>query len=503
MISEYLRHVALRYRDELAIVDGEQRISYGELSERVQSAHEWLRRTLNPKPGDVIALSLDISWQFVACFFAISELGCVIMPCNPQWRAVELRAFAARLGFRSAVIEPRFSAEWDQILDVIPNDRLLTADRMPVQGKAAGASSPSAIVSVTEDAPALYLSTSGSTGTPRLVPRSHRNLIGNAKSLAGWLDVGPGRRFLSVVPFHYSHGLNNNLMLPLLSGATLVMMRQFSPGACAELVHREKVDMLFGSPFIYGSLVDCDPASLSSLKHCFSSGGRIPSSIVERWRDRFGVFVRQFYGMSEAGVVALERGVETPASSVGACIGEPVRGVEVMVLGAGGQRLERGEIGELAIRSESVMSGYLGEPELTRSVFHNGFFRTGDLGYFDSAGNLYLTGRMGRVMNIAGVKVDPVEVERVLEMLPNVASCHVDAVPNGRGGDLIRARVVPREGLQVTRREVIEQCRQQLAEYKLPRVIEFLEATPVTIAGKIPRYGAADAAARVEKAGSS
>jgi acyl-CoA synthetase (AMP-forming)/AMP-acid ligase II len=487
MISECLRQVALRYRDEPAIVDGDQRISYGELSERVQSAREFLRSALNPKPGDVIAVSLDNSWQFVACIFAMSELGCVIMPCNPQWRAVELRVFAARLGFRSAVIEPRFSPEWEQILDVIPNDRLLTADRIPVQGKASGASSPSAIVSVNEDAPALYLSTSGSTGTPRLVPRSHRNLTENAKSLSAWLNVGPGRRFLSVVPFHYSHGLNNNLMLPLLSGATLVMMRQFSPGACAELVHRQKVDTLFGSPFIYGSMAECDPAALSTLQHCFSAGGRMPTSVVERWRDRFGVFVRQFYGMSEAGVIALERGGQTPAPSVGACIGEPVRGVEVIVLAAGGQSLERGEIGELAIRSESLMSGYLGEPQLTRSLFHNGFFRTGDLGYFDSDGNLYLTGRLGRVMNIAGVKVDPVELERVVEMLPNVESCHVDTVPNGRGGDVIRARVVPRQGLPVTRQEVIEQCRRQLAEYKFPRIIEFLEATPVTIAGKVPR----------------
>src|SRR5580658_8020598 len=108
MISECLRQVALRYRDEPAIVDGDQRISYGELSERVQSAREFLRSALNPEPGDVIAVSLDNSWQFVACIFAMSELGCVIMPCNPQWRAVELRVFAARLGFRSAVIEPRF-----------------------------------------------------------------------------------------------------------------------------------------------------------------------------------------------------------------------------------------------------------------------------------------------------------------------------------------------------------------------------------------------------------
>ena len=204
-------------------------------------------------------------------------------------------------------------------------------------------------------------------------------------------------------------------------------------------------------------------------------------------------------------MVACERSGEAPISSVGACIGEPLRGAEVIVLAADGppaerQRLERGEIGELAVRSASVMSGYFGEPELNRSLFHDGFFRTGDLGYFDSAGNLYLTGRLGRVLNIAGVKVDPVEVERVVETLPNVASCHVDAVPNGRGGELIRASVVPREGLPVTRREVIEQCRRQLAEYKLPRIIEFLEATPITIAGKIPRPSAPDAAHGVEPA---
>jgi acyl-CoA synthetase (AMP-forming)/AMP-acid ligase II len=508
MISEYLRSVVRRHRDELAIVDGDQRISYGELAERIEAAREWLRATLDPQPGDVIAVSLDNSWQFVACSFAVSELGCVIMLCNPQWRAAELRSFATRLGFRGAVIEPRFSAEWDQILDGIPQDRVLTVDCIPHRPDPSGASSLRPLDSVPDDAPAVYLSTSGSTGTPRLVPRSHRNLIGNAENLSAWLDIGPGRRFLGVVPFHYSNGLNNNLMLPLLSGATLVMMRQFNSGACAELVCREKADMLFGSPFIYGALLDCDPASLASLEHCFTAGARIPASVVERWRTRFGVAIRQFYGMSEAGVLAIERSVQTEVPSVGECVGELVGGVEVIVLGSDGpgsegRRLEPGEIGELAVRSAAVMSGYLGEPELSRSLFHNGFFRTRDLGYFDSAGNLYLTGRMGRVMNIGGVKVDPVELERLVELLPNVASCHVDAVSNGRGGEVIRARVVPREGLPVTRREVIEQCRRQLAEYKLPRIIEFLEATPVTILGKIPRAGATDVVPGAEPAGSS
>jgi long-chain acyl-CoA synthetase len=499
MIAERLRRVALRNRDALAIVDGGQRISYGELLQRVQVAREWLRKTLDPKPGDVIAASLDNSWQFAVCFFAVSELGAVLMPCNPQWRAAELRTFAARLRFRGAVIEPRCSPEWDQLPDLIPNNRVLS---MPAQCDAPG-SSLLPCHATAEDAPALYLATSGSTGAPRLVPRSHRNLIATADNVAGTLDIGPDRRYLSVVPFYYAYGFSNSLMVPLLSGATLVLVRQFIPNACADLVQREKANTLFGSPYIFGSLADRDPTLLSCLKWCYTGGGRTPSSVVEKWQVRFGIPIRQQYGMSETGVIAIDRSARAPISSLGACIGEPIHGVEVMVLGAGGQSLEPGEIGELAVRSAAVMSGYFGEPELSRRLFHHGFFRSGDLGYLDSAGNLHLTGRLGRVMNIAGVKVDPAEVERVVEMLPSVDSCHVDAVPNGSGGQVIRARVVPREGLPVTRREVIEQCRQQLAEYKFPRVIEFLDAAPISITGKIPRPSAPEAVAGADPAGSS
>lgn len=501
MISEYLRETVRRHPDAPAIVDGDQRISYGELTERVRAAGAWLRETLDPKPGDVVAVSLDNSWQFVACFFAVCELGCALMPCNPQWRAAELRALAGRLAFRGAVIEPRFCAEWHQIPDAIPSDRVLTADRMPARCEPAVAPLPP-VDSISEHTPALFVATSGSTGAPHLVPRTHRNAIAAAENIAATLGLGPGRRILAVVPFHYGNGFNKSLLAPLLSGATLVMMRHFVPSACAELVRREQVDMLFGSPFIYGSLADrvSDPSLLSSLQWCFSGGGRIPSGVVESWRSRFGLNIRSSYGMSEAGVIALGRAAQAPESSLGSCIGEPIHGVEVIILGPDGKRLERGEVGELAVRSASVMSAYWGEPELSRSLFHEGFFRTGDLGYLDDAGNLYLTSRLGRVMNIAGVKVDPVEVERVVEMLPKVASCHVDVVSNGGDGTVIRARVVAREGQTVTRGEVIQQCRRQLAEYKFPRVIEFLEATPVTLGGKIPRAAVAAAA---DTAGSS
>jgi long-chain acyl-CoA synthetase len=491
VISERLRQVAARHRDELAIVDDGERITFGGLLERINAAREWLRNELDLSPGDVVAIALDNSWRFVACCFAVSELGGVSLLCNPQWRAAELALLAERVAFRAAIVEPRLAAEWNRVLDPIPNGRVLTSDSVPAEGQPDRPIQPAS-----EDAPAIYLSTSGSTGSPRIVSRSHRNLTSNARNVAGTLDIGSGHRFVCIVPFHYSNGFNNSLLLPLLNGAVTVMLRRFTPSACADLIHREQVNTLIGSPFIYGSLAAsvADASLLSSLKHCFTAGGRIPSSVVETWRARFGISIRQLYGMSEAGVIAIEGADPAPESSLDvssgdAAIGCPIFGVEVVILGPDGQPLQPGEIGELAVRSDGLLSGYLGEPELSRGLFLNGFFRTGDLGYFDPAGNLRLTGRMGRVMNIAGVKVHPSEIERVVEMLLSVAACHVDTVPNGSGGEMIRARVVPGPGAQVTRREVVEHCRRHLAEYKLPRTIEFLESSPLTIGGKIPRSG--------------
>ncbi len=304
MISHLLNDVVRRQPGQLALVDGKERITFGELSERVQAARDWLRETLDPKPGDAIAVSLDNSWQFVATFFAVAEIGCVLAPCNPQWRAAELRAYAARVRFRGALIEPRFSAEWNQILDAMPANSLLTADLTPASAPANGSSGLSS-VDATEDAPAFFLSTSGSTGTPRLVPRSHRNLRATAENVGSTLEVGPGRRFLSVVPFFSSNGFHNGLLMPLLRGATVLMMRQFTPAGCAELTHCEQADTLFGSPFVYGYLVDSigDPALVSSLQYCYSGGARLPSNVAERWRERFGVPIRQSYGMSETGLI--------------------------------------------------------------------------------------------------------------------------------------------------------------------------------------------------------
>jgi len=488
MILEVFRKTANQHQGDLAIVDQGQRITYGDLLDRVNRTHGWLQNRLDVKPGEVIAASLGNSWQFVASFFAVSDLGGVFMPCNPQWRAEELRRVAGRSGFRGVITEPQFRAEWDCLGNVIKPESVLTVDAAASSSEAAAALSPFPPQRRSEDDAAVYLPTSGSTGVPRLVPRTYRNLAVGARNVARALGIGPGRRFLSVIPFFHANGFHNCMLMPLLSGAALVLMRQFSPAACAELIHRERVDMLIGSPFLFSLLADSgvDPGCLSTLRCCFSAGARLPSPVHERWRNRFGLRVRQWYGMSETSVISIDLTEKESPNGAGTFVGAPIPGVAVRSLAPDGSDLDAGAVGELAVRSEAVMPGYVDEPQLNEQVFHDGFFRTGDLGYVDSSGNLYLTGRMRRVVNMSGVKVDPVEVEQAVEALSGVSECHVDAVPNGRDGKVIRARIVVRQGHQITRRDVIEQCRERLAEYKLPRVVEFVESLPTTITGKMP-----------------
>jgi long-chain acyl-CoA synthetase len=496
MIFERFRDTANTHQDSPAIIDEGEEITYGQLLERTGAMRCWLQQTLSPKPGDVIAASLSNTWQFVAAFFAISELDGVFMPCNPQWRAPELLWFARRFAFRGVITEPQFRPEWDRIGDVIRPESVLTVDQATSTIEPGAANC--LLQTRTQNDPTLYLPTSGSTGVPRVVPRTHRNLEAGARNVAHALGAGPGCRFLSVIPFFHANGFHNCMLMPLISGATLVLTKQFSAAACAELVHRERVDVLIGSPFLFSIMADSgiDPALLSTLRRCFSAGVRMPAAVHKRWRDRFGVRVRQWYGMSETSVISIDLAEGEPPAGAGTFVGAPIPGVEVRSLAPDGRDLGPGEVGELAVQSETVMPGYMNEPELNQGVFQDGFFRTGDLGYLDPSGNLYLTGRIRRVVNLAGLKVDPVEVEQAVEALSGVSECHVDGVPNGRTGQVIRARIVALRGHQITRRDVIEQCRQRLAEYKLPRIIEFVESLPTTITGKIPMEWSTDESVR-------
>ncbi len=488
MITERLDGIVAQYAGSVAVADDEERITYRELASRKAWFARYLRGSLNLAEGDVVAVSLPNCWEFIVSFFAIAEIGAVSMPFNTQWRTKEIEWCASRLPISAVITNQELREPWDHFQKQIPAGRVVVVDE-PAMRQELGADRRGEEVMASparrrfEDEAVLYLATSGSTGRPRVVPRSHRNLVAGVTNIAEALNISPGLRFLSVVPFYHAHGFNNCMFLPLMKGATAVLMRKFIPSKLVEKVRREGIQILIASPFVFRMLAEhsTDARAFSSVEICMSSGAPMSAALTALCADRLGIRVRQLYGSSETATISIESAHDTEG---GGSVGRPLKSVEVRILAGDGREQPANQVGEIAVKSAAVMKGYLGEPELNAKVFHDGFFRTGDLGRIDEQNNLVISGRVKQVINVGGIKVDPAEIENVLEALPEVRECRVLGIADPRQTEIIKAVVAVRPGRSLSRRQIVEHCRKYLTDYKIPRVIEFVESIPADITGK-------------------
>jgi long-chain acyl-CoA synthetase len=231
-------------------------------------------------------------------------------------------------------------------------------------------------------------------------------------------------------------------------------------------------------------LVDANvPASaLRSLRVCLSGSAPLAPSVAERWKRLCGVPVRQAYGSTEAGMIAIQ--LEDSADRE--CVGRPLPGTAIRIL-SGDVEQPPGETGEIAVRGPGTVTRYLGDSDVP---FWNGFVRTGDLGRIDADGRLYVFGRLRPWINAGGIKIDPIEVQRAIGEMPGVRGCRVEAEPGPGGMEIVACTIAPEPGTNLTRAGVIRHCRTQLAEFKIPRVIRFVAAITTDLTGKAPYGGA-------------
>jgi long-chain acyl-CoA synthetase len=309
-------------------------------------------------------------------------------------------------------------------------------------------------------------------------------VLASAVAVAAASGIGPGGRLLAAIPIHHGHGFSNNLALPLLSGATSVLLERFEPATVAAVVARHSVDYLVSSPVAYGLLLDAgvSASSLRSVRVCLSGGAPLAPAVAEKWRRSHGVPIRQLYGSTETNVISMQGDESEAVESVG----RPIPGTEVRIL-EGDDPQPCGRMGEIAVHGPGVMAGYVAEPPETAASFWNGYLRTGDVGWLDEHGTLFLAGRRRPWINTGGVKVDPTEVRRVLGQMPGVRDCSVEAEPGPRDLEVVAAAIVSEPGVELTRTDVIRHCRQHLAEYKIPRIVRFLPALATDLTGKTPR----------------
>ena len=485
MLNGMLAATAAARGDATALVWRGQRISWRALAGAVGARAAHLAEA-GVGPGDALAILLPNSPDFVAWLLAAASLGAVAVPLAPGLTGAEVAEslrgcrVGALVGGECAAALARgsrpggvpFLASDGGLPSPAPPSR--AAARRPVPGQA----------------DALYGFSTGTTGPAKRFARSQANLAHEAGHFTAALGLGPGDAILGVAPFFHAHGLGNCVLAALSSGAALVIEERFDPRTLVERIREERVTVFPGVPFMFRMLAEGkagSPADLASLRVAFSAGAPLPREVFDAFDKRFGRPVRQLYGCSEAGSICIN--LDAAAAETWDSVGRPMPGVELGILGEDGTPRAPGEAGRIAIRSPALTGGYHGAEAPGRPAFRDGWFEPGDLGFVDERGLLRVTGRVKLFVSTAAGKVDPAEVERCIEGLPEVREVVVVGVP-GRGGDeRVKAAVVPHAAVDeaVLRREIIARCREQLAEHKIPRIVEIRAEIPRSALGKVLR----------------
>jgi long-chain acyl-CoA synthetase len=287
----------------------------------------------------------------------------------------------------------------------------------------------------------------------------------------------PAERGLAVIPFFHSFGAAANMLAVFFIGGSVVLMERFTLESIFSTIEREKVSYVGAVPRLFLGMIfhqGGEKFDLSSLRFCVTGGSAIPKEFLELFREKFGTPLVEGYGLTEASpICAITRLTmeQKPGS-----IGIPIPGLEVMIVDESGTGLPSGEIGELIVRGKNVMPGYYKDDKATAEVIRDGWLHTGDLARIDGDGYIFLTGRKKRMIITSGFNVYPLEVEIVLEMHPAVQAARVESKEDLMRGEIVKALVVKKPGMEVDDKEILRHCRAYLSSYKLPREIEFVAA---------------------------
>ncbi len=484
MLNRIFQQACSSHGSREALVCGLQRYSYAHLEEQVARCAAGLK-SLGAAPERGVALALKTSPEFIFTYLAASRLGVPVLLLDWGSKAGELRRVFLENQIAGVVAEPEQIAALEQL-------RQDTGQHFAIYSR--GGNYATLLGQATEPAPSLTYDddiatvqyTSGSTGIPKCTARSHRNLASEAANFNQTTGLAADDRILCTLPLYHAHGFAHGLLAALYAGATLVVMDEFNRAAAVELFYRERITVFPAVPFIFDLLArraTGQPRPANSLRLVFSAGAPLSPAVAGQFREAFGVYVRQLYGTTETGAVTinLDPDLEATLDSVGS----PMKNVTLEIRREDGSQAQPGEEGEIAIQSPAMPNGYFRQPELTRQRFRDGFFWPLDVGRKDECGRIYIKGRAAWLMSSAGRKVDPMEVETVIATFPKVQEVVVVGVPGYRGEHVVKAVVVAREACG--EQEIVDFCRDHLTDFKIPRLVEFVDKIPRNAYGKILR----------------
>jgi long-chain acyl-CoA synthetase len=333
---------------------------------------------------------------------------------------------------------------------------------------------------------AVILYTSGTTGTPKGAELTHENLLRNCQVARSLFDLGAEAVTLGALPLFHSFGQTCGLNATVLGGGTLTLIPRFDPARALEIIERDRVTIFEGVPTMYGGMLhvpDRERYDVSTLKLCASGGAAMPVELMRGFEQAFGCKVLEGYGLSETSPVASFNHPDRERKP--GSIGTPIEGVEMKVVDDRDEEVAQGEVGEIVIRGHNVMKGYWQRPEATAEALRGGWFHTGDMARIDEDGYFFIVDRKKDMIIRGGFNVYPREIEEVLYEHPAVREAAVIGVPDEQYGEEVAAAVALKEDAEVSAEELREFVKGNVAAYKYPRVVFFVDELPKGPTGKI------------------
>ena len=509
---------ARRYAEKAAIHYYGADLSYARLDAEVCALAGYLQRC-GVKKGDRVLLYMQNSPQFVIGYYAILRADAAVVPVNPMNRSEELRHYVDDSGaavmlagqelwpqaaplFGSTGLTRCILAAYSDYIDPqtdLPLPDFVRAPRAPAQrpevtlwAEALAANAAPGEHLAGPDDLAVLPYTSGTTGKPKGCMHPHSTFMCTANGGVHWGTATSDSVVLGVLPMFHVTGMQGNMNTPIIVGATVVMMTRWDRDCAAELIQRRRVT---GWTNITAMLIDflanprLDQYDLSSLTRIGGGGASMPEAVAQKLQDKIGLPYVEGYGLTETAAPTHVNPVHRPKKQ---CAGIPFFDTDSRVIDPE-KRIELGpnQVGEIISRGPQIFRGYWKQPEATRDTFiefdGSTFFRTGDLGYYDEEGYFFITDRLKRMINAAGFKVWPAEVEAMLYAHPDVQEACVISTRDAYRGETVKAVVVLKAASRgkATKEDIIDWAKEHMAAYKYPRVVEFVAELPKTGTGKV------------------
>ncbi len=443
-------------------------------------------------PGDRVAAFMRTSRELYETYIACGLAGAVAVPVNGLNTARENGLLFADCTPAGLIVEA-------SMLDRVPAEILpgSVGLRLVTQGTASGWRSYDAALAEARELgrpgrsgpgdAGLIIYSSGTTGSPKGIVLGQQALVDNARLTSGVLGYGAADRFLTILPSYSSFGYSFDFLQAGLAGASTVITPVFNAAAAVELIERHRVTCLAGVPTMFVRMAEhMAGRDLASLRLIDVGGGPVPEKLKQDLRATLGCETVESYGLTEISPVA---SVQRPGEEIrpGSC-GPPLPGVEARVVDEADRDVPPGQPGELIFRCRTIMLGYWNQPELTERTLRGGWLHSGDIGKIDAAGHLFILDRLKDMIVTSGNNVYPKEVENVIFDHPGVQSVAVVGLPDEVRGETIHAFVVLAPGARVTEQALVEHCRRNLARFKVPRGVTFIDELPLTGSGKIRRF---------------